>query len=181
MNLEIGDHRLSRFRYEYSLVDIIIHLPTGPASPTIASILGAAAVPEKAATPAPDLFDALCDYQPQTLAELVARLGEVILGEPLPAALAVKIERFLDDSDELAKAVPAIPKIEESETHASRSRPHTVPVPAKGVPPTGTSPRLAAPAPRPRSAGPRFSSPEFKQRVAEVVHALMCVPEYQLS
>ena len=65
--------------------------------------------------------------KPASVAEVVARMGDALFGEPAPAAARRKIEAFLTNN------------------------------------------------------APALDSPAFKCRAREALHALMCLPEYQLN
>jgi hypothetical protein len=138
----------------------------------------AEAVPTELPVPAPpdakfDVCATIYAAGPATVGEVVERMGVTLYGGALAPAQAKKIETFL-----------------------------LTPGPAPGdAPPgkkTGKSPKGAgpevAPAPHARSAEPKkdppepldpkdvkIDSPEFKARVREAFHALMCLPEYQLN
>ena len=79
-----------------------------------------------------DPLTVLFATKPASVQELIRRMGELLYGEPAPAAARAKIEKFLLDG---------------KKTIASKD----------------------------------MESKEFKQRAREALHALMCLPDYQLN
>jgi hypothetical protein len=158
---------------------------------------------------------------PKTVRAIVARMGELVHGEPVPEKVAAKLEKFL--SEKPASAEPR--KVGLRNQYTLPDTPTGVPLSAKyidvsdgtsntillndgtlrnyagkttaewlglagGSPPAvAPQPRVAKPRPaevapmphEPRPYQPNLDSPEFKARVREALHAMMCLPEYQLN
>ncbi|HYH63075.1 MAG TPA: DUF1800 family protein, partial [Urbifossiella sp.] len=103
---------------------------TGPAR-------GAVGTPNPGAPAAPmdarlDPMLVLFEPKPASVAEVVARMGDALFGEPAPLAARRKIEAFLLDG-------------------------------------------------KPSLTAAQLDTPAFKGRAREALHALMCLPEYQLN
>ncbi|MBN9119873.1 MAG: DUF1800 domain-containing protein [Planctomycetes bacterium] len=151
-----------------------------------------AAPPESAAPPPPDAkFDvgALIDAaKPKDVAAVVKRIGELLYGDTITPAQAKKIETFLltPASAPAPKGKAPAPKGGPPgglKVDASPDEPSAPPQPPKkGGPPPKTEAKKEPPAPKPLDPKDvKIDSPEFKARVREAVHAMMCLPEYQLN
>jgi hypothetical protein len=115
---------------------------------------------------------------PKDIATLVARMGELLYGERIAATQTAKIEKFLRAPLPSARAGAETPGKPKDPTPKPKSEGTTGSGKAGSVPPTTTSEKPAEPAPK--NASP-LESPEFKARVREALHAMMCLPEYQLN
>lgn len=128
--------------------------------------------------------------KPKDIAAVVRRMGELLHGEPLPAKTAAKIEAFLKQPPDPSapRDIPpqSVPGPGEPGDRAVAVAPA---IPSAGSPlpaGAGAKPQKLDTAPPPRAAKskpytPDVASDEFKARVREAVHAVMCLPEYQLN
>jgi hypothetical protein len=147
--------------------------------------------PGAAPAPAPpdgkfDVCTLVYEAKPKDVSAVVARIGELLYGEAVSPAQAKKIETFLLTPGPAPGKGPV-------------SQP-----PRPGGPNSGTAVKTPEPPPplkeevkkdgpkkdEPKKDGPpkpldpkdvKIDSPEFKARVREAVHAMMCLPEYQLN
>ena len=148
---------------------------TKPAEPRDAS----------APPPPPDAkFDvgALIDAaKPKDVAAVVKRIGELLYGEGVTAAQVKKIETFLLTPGPAPGAKPTPPKGPPGAKSAAVPEDLPPPPPKKGGDKPKPEAKKDAP---PKPLDPKdvkIDSPEFKARVREAVHAMMCLPEYQLN
>lgn len=128
--------------------------------------------------------------KPADVPAVVRRIGELLYGDAIPAGAAKKIETFLlTPQPEGTRPAPANP----TGPGAGKGEPERVgvdfepggPPPPKNAPP----PPPMAKKPEPKRAPPKPLNPKdvklddaaFKARVREAVHAMMCLPEYQLG
>ena len=144
---------------------------------------------------------------PKTVRAIVARMAELVHGEPAPAKVAAKLEKFLAERPAPPESpppgsgpLPALPgtpgsgKLSAINDGTSNTIVLSEPVPT--FPGQFFPPKPVAPAPRviaarppevapmphePKPYQPDLNSPEFKARVREALHAMMCLPEYQLN
>jgi hypothetical protein len=134
--------------------------------------------------------------KPMNIRTIVKQMGELVHGEPLPPATAAKIEKFL--SEPPAPADPQVPgsapyptlpgapgsgKLSGITDGTSNTivLPESVPTRPKGEPlAVAPAPRAVPEKPKP-AYKPDINSNEFKARVREALHAMMCLPEYQLN
>lgn len=119
--------------------------------------------------------------KPRTPAEIVRRMGEVLYGEAPPATVAARLEKFLLTPGPAAS--PAAPP--QPDAPPTDSATTTVKVNAEDPPttkPKDTPKTEPQSEPKPlRPEDVKLDSPEFKARVREALHAMMCLPEYQLN
>ncbi len=153
----------------------IIHLPTRPSRNTLATLLGAELLSEskKPEEDIKDSVDVLCSAKSKSRSELVAQLGELLYGERLPSALAERIEKFIREPTVIASS-------EKPVTVQSYYYPPpdtTIPLIPAENPGLAPPPRKVANKPKTPNPG----SPEFNLRIREALHAMMCLPEYQLN
>ena len=154
-------------------------------------------------TPEQDPVALIYAAKPMNVRTVVRQMGELVHGEPLSPATAAKIEKFLNEPPAPPETVnPA--GVRGTSYYApgiTDGTSNTLLFPeAKGtfVPPIfpGGDPLPVAPAPRAVAARPAEVAPapragkvykpdinsnEFKARVREALHAMMCLPEYQLN
>ena len=154
--------------------------PTAPTGPT----------PESAPPPPPEAKYDVCvtiyAAKPQTVGDVVKRMAAVLYGDTVPAGQAKKIETFLLTPGPAPTAAPKGPK-----GGSKKGGPPPEPPPpaaetkAKDEP--EKEPKKAKDEPKkepPKPLDPKdvkLDSPEFKARVREAFHAMMCLPEYQLD
>lgn len=134
--------------------------------------------------------------KPKTVNDVVKRMGELLYGDAIPPAVAKKVETFLLTPQPDGPRVPPQPK-------GPGSAPPGAPndgVERVGVDFEGQPPKKAAkiddkdaPPPKPKTEPKRvppkplnpkdvkIDASDFKARVREAVHAMMCLPEYQLG
>ncbi len=149
----------------------------------------AKAGPGEPPTPTPsspaDVITILYTPQPRDIPSLVQRMGELVYGQPIARAQAAKIEHFLNQPGSVSspkpKVMPSAPNAGSDILTASIGPPPGQPLPKVVV----ATPREVAP--RPHDAKPKppykpnLASTEFHARVREALHAMMCLPEYQLN
>ena len=148
------------------------------------------ALPKDPAPPPPDAkFDvgALIDAaKPKDIPAVVKQIGELLYGEAVTPAQTKKIETFLLTPGPAPGSKPTTPKvgvITDGTSNTVLVGEETPPVPPKGPPkPDAKKEPKKEPAPKPLDPKDvKLDSPEFKARVREAVHAMMCLPEYQLN
>ncbi|MDY3561699.1 DUF1800 domain-containing protein [Gemmata sp. JC673] len=128
-----------------------------------------------------DVCAAVYATKPKDVAAVVKRMGELLYGEAVTPAQAKKIETFLLTPGPAAPA-PADPKgpaakgkgakiaASSPTAGASKDAPKEEKKDAKKEPPQPLDPKDV-----------KLDSADFKARVREAYHAMMCLPEYQLS
>jgi len=144
---------------------------------TKAVILQAAgATPGKSSTPPPppeggvDPIATLYATKPKDVTALVTRMSELLYGDRIAATQTAKIEKFLREPLTAPKASAPQPKNGPKKGSGKSSEP---------VHPATTT---KAPVEEPKNSNAlNLESPEFKARVREALHAMMCLPEYQLD
>jgi hypothetical protein len=108
--------------------------------------------------------------KPKDVAALVTRMSELLYGDRIVATQTAKIEKFLHEPLTAPKASAPQPK-NGSRKESGKS--------SASPPPTTTT---KAPVEEPKNSNAiNLESPEFKARVREALHAMMCLPEYQLN
>jgi uncharacterized protein (DUF1800 family) len=145
-------------------------------------------------------FPSLGAAKPKNAAEMVQWMSEQLFGEPLPGKYARKLEEFFREPP---GEEPTPPPQNPAPVYGALSTP-TLPgavVPAGGtttppgysspgaysaalpVPPTAGKTATLAPPPRvvKRPLVFNLNSTEFQARCREILHAMMCLPEYQLN
>jgi hypothetical protein len=143
--------------------------------------------------PAPDAKFDVCALvyatKPKTVNDVVARMGELLYGDALPSAVAKKVETFLLTPQPDGPRVPPGPK------GPGPGAPPGVgfddvpeaPQPKKDAKVEAPPPKQKQPEPKrvpPKPLNPKdvkLDDAAFKARVREAVHAMMCLPEYQLG
>jgi hypothetical protein len=143
--------------------------------------------------PPPDAKYDVCELvyaaRPKDVGAVAKRLGELLYGEAVPAAVSKKLEVFLltpapttppnkGKANTAPGRAPSGADIVEAEPVAEPDLPEKGPAKkgAKAEPPKKPEP--------PKPLDPKdvkVDSPAFKARVREAAHAMMCLPEYQLS
>jgi hypothetical protein len=140
------------------------------------------------APPPPDVKYDVCELvyaaKPKDIAAVVKRLGELLYGDATPPAVAKKIETFL--LTPAAKVQPGQPGDPGGLPPGAPPKKEGVPDLPPGVPqpkqPAKKEPAKKEPPPKPLNPKDvKIDSPEFKARVREAAHAMMCLPEYQLN
>ncbi|MBY0458602.1 MAG: DUF1800 domain-containing protein [Gemmataceae bacterium] len=156
--------------------------PDGPPKP---ADTGSAPAPE----PKFDVCAAIYATKPKTVGDVVKQMGVLLYGEPPAAAQAKKLETFLltpgpaatppkpkdgpGPKVKLLKDVPPVEVVEEPAPVAPQPKPASKDgkkEPEKKEPPKPLDPKDV-----------KLDSAEFKARVREAYHAMMCLPEYQLN
>ncbi|MCE9567025.1 MAG: DUF1800 domain-containing protein [Planctomycetes bacterium] len=134
-----------------------------------------------------DVAAAVFATNPKDIPAVVKRMGELLHGEPLSPKVAAKLEQFLRERGPAAApattpapggAAPGFPSPVPPETATK-----TEFIPPPPLPKTVEAKPLT-PAPMPHKAPPfkpDLASDDFKARVREAIHAMMCLPEYQLN
>jgi hypothetical protein len=107
--------------------------------------------------------------KPKDVATLVARMSELLYGERIAATQTAKIEKFLREP--LTAPANESPAKNDPRKKSGKTEP---------VPPTTSTSKAPTEEPK-KSNAPNLESPEFKARVREALHAMMCLPEYQLN
>jgi hypothetical protein len=141
--------------------------------------------------PPPDAKYDVCELvyaeKPKDVAAVVKRLGELLYGDAVPAAVAKKLEAFLLTPAPLppapkAQTVPGGPPGAAAEEVDLPEGPPGAPPPKGPVGKGAKEPAKKEPLPKPLDPKDvELGSPAFKARVREAAHAMMCLPEYQLS
>ncbi len=147
-------------------------------------------------TPEQDPVALIFAAKPKDIPAVVKCMGELLQGEPLPTAVAAKLVKFLNQPGPPPSAATQSNVPAGSFYPAPAGLPGTAPaagvptpelIPPPGVPTTpGKPPKPLPIAPPPREVKakpfkPDIESTEFKARVREALHAMMCLPEYQLN
>jgi hypothetical protein len=131
---------------------------------------------KSSAPPAPppakvDPIVVLYATKPKDIPSLAARMSELLYGERIAATQIAKIEKFLREP--LTAPKPSDPQ------------PKQDPRKKGPVPPTATPTKTTTEEPKEKEAKKtgtiNMDSPEFKARVREALHAMMCLPEYQVN
>lgn len=109
--------------------------------------------------------------KPKDIPALAARMSELLYGERIAAAHIARIEKFLNEPLSAPASGPQ-PKSDKNPAKPSATS-------KAGPPPKGEEVKEKEPA---RKTGAvDMESAEFKARVREALHAMMCLPEYQLN
>ncbi|HEY1187618.1 MAG TPA: DUF1800 domain-containing protein [Gemmata sp.] len=127
-----------------------------------------------------DVCAAIYAAKPKDIGAVVKQMGVLLYGEAVPPAQAKKIETFLlTPNTAAAPAVPPkgpLPKGKQPKVEAPP------PGAAKEEPKGGDKKDVPKPPPKPLDPKDvELDSPDFKARVREAYHAMMCLPEYQLD
>jgi hypothetical protein len=139
-----------------------------------------------------DVWALVAATKPKDVAAVVKAIGELLYGDAVTPAQAKKIETFL-----LTPAAKPAPKPAPQPAGPAGQPPGAPPEPP---PPAKVEAKAEAPAPQPKGKGKdappakkdappkpldpkdvKIDSPEFQARAREAVHAMMCLPEYQLN
>jgi hypothetical protein len=150
--------------------------------------------------PLNDPIRTLYATKPRNVTGLIRLMGELLFGEQLNPTQATRIERFLHEPVTGAGANPPLTyyppysptaNFLSTITSGKTSSPQSAKINLDENVPTrpvakSTSRELAPP---PREVPPKpkpaveygLESPEFKSRLREAMHAMMCMPDYQLN
>ncbi|QJW94579.1 DUF1800 domain-containing protein [Frigoriglobus tundricola] len=145
--------------------------------------------PSANAPPPPDSKFDVCEFvyaaKPKDVAAVVKQLGALLYGDTVPAPVAKKLETFLLTpvaAPASGKEAPAAPP--GAPGGAPAKPPEPAPPPKKGGAKKAEAKKDEPKQEPPKPLDPKdvkLESPEFKARVREAVHAMMCLPEYQLD
>jgi hypothetical protein len=142
--------------------------------------------------PLPDSKHDVCELvyaaKPKDVSAVVKRLSEMLYGDAVPADVSKKIETFLLTPGPAPGPKPVTPKGPKGPP-APVEPPATVEDPDLPAQPGTSSPPKPKGKDEPKKDPPKplnpkdvkVDSPEFKARVREAAHAMMCLPEYQLN
>ena len=128
-----------------------------------------------------DVCTAIYAAKPKTVGDVVKRLGEVLYGDAIAPAQAKKLETYLLTP---GPAPGATPKGSKGPGGFNPKSDKFDPPPFDPQPQPKGPPQ---PEPKKEPAKPldpkdvKIDSNEFKARVREAAHAMMCLPEYQLN
>ena len=111
--------------------------------------------------------------KPKDIPALAVRMSELLYGERMPAAQIAKIEKFLHEPLTAPKSADTQPKQDPRKKSAASEAVKTAPQPPQAAVEEVKDPK--------KPATLNMDSPEFKARVREALHAMMCLPEYQLN
>ena len=140
---------------------------------------------DTASAPAPEAKHDVCTTifaaNPKDVAAVVTQMSTLLYGEAAAPAQVKKLETFLLTPGPTAGAAPAAPKgpkpkskgptpPETKSADGAKTKSEPEPKPKKAEPPKPLDPKDV-----------KLDSPEFKARVREAYHAMMCLPEYQLN
>ena len=132
-----------------------------------------------------DVCTAVYAAKPKDVAAVVKQISTLLYGDAPPPAQAKKIETFLLTPGPAPGPKPTMPKALPPGLKVEASDPSDLPPGAAPPPKTGTEkPKVEAKKEPPKPLDPKdvkLDSPEFKARVREAYHAMMCLPEYQLN
>jgi hypothetical protein len=125
--------------------------------------------------------------KPKDVPMLVAQMSEFLYGDRISATQTAKIEKFLLEPLTPPQSSGPVPK--SGGKLGLKSAPVTEAAAAEGPPPVSKEePKEPKGAKDPKdtktpkeSGPPNLDSPAFKARVREAIHAMMCLPEYQLN
>ena len=124
-----------------------------------------------------DICTAIYAAKPKDVAAVVKQMGTLLYGEAPTAAQAKKIETFLLTPGPAPRG-PMVPP--NPDLKGPNSRPPKVEAPPAPKPVDKTKDKTEPAKPLdPKDV--KLDSPEFKARVREAFHAMMCLPEYQLN
>jgi hypothetical protein len=118
--------------------------------------------------------------KPKNIAAVVKQMGELLYGDKITAEQAAKIEKFLNEPG----PPPGQPQ---PQPGGPGDGPAGGPTPARPTEPPPPLPKAEPKKDAPKKDEPKkpykpeIDSPEFKARVREALHAMMCLPEYQLN
>jgi hypothetical protein len=157
--------------------------------------------PKSPSQPTKDPIKAFYAIKPKNVFGLIKQMGELLFGEPINAVQTARIESFL--SEPMTKLESYAPDHQQPTSNAPGSSPtysplgstspRPLPATNQNTEPLPTHPLSEKPklelAPAPREVSPKskpavefgLDSPEFKSRLREALHAMMCMPEYQLN
>jgi uncharacterized protein DUF1800 len=150
--------------------------------------------------PGQDPVAAIYAAKPKDIAEVVRAMGDLVYGQEISSEQAAKLVKFLNEpgpppgqpapppskggppgGSESIPGEPAPPPTAKTESKAE-SKADDVPGKAKDeakkTEPKKTEPKKTEPK---KPYKPDIASDEFKARVREALHAMMCLPEYQLN
>jgi hypothetical protein len=130
-----------------------------------------------------DVCTAIYASKPKSVGDVIAQMAVVLYGtgDAVPASQMKKIETFLLMPGPVPAKAPAGASMggtaEKDESIAPKAKPD---VKKKPVEKAKEEPKKTQPKPLdPKDV--KLDSPEFKARVREAFHAMMCLPEYQLD
>jgi len=119
--------------------------------------------------------------KPKDIPAIVRRMGELLHGEPVSPATAAKLVAFLSEPPDPTNGHPIGRPVYPDLPGGGTIPPQDLPmsVPSKKADPLPVAPPPHAVKPKPYK--PDLASDAFKARVREALHAMMCLPEYQLN
>jgi hypothetical protein len=142
--------------------------------------------------PAPNQDPVVLIYasKPKDIPAVVKAMGELVYGQDIAREQAAKLVKFLNEPGPPPGPAPGTQSPHDHEVGTSDK----VAVAEAGTPPPAQPPKPLPPKqkdpPKKEAAGkdepkkpykPEIASDEFKARVREALHAMMCLPEYQLN
>jgi hypothetical protein len=146
-------------------------LPPGASPGAPPSTAGAPPAPPQ---PQHDPVVVLYAAKPKDVHALVEHMSEVLYGDRISPAHVARIEKFL-----LAPLMPVQQNVPAPK--GPRNKTATVaPEKPVGPPPAKEPEKKGSPVVK-KGGPPDLQSPDFKARVREALHAMMCLPEYQLN
>jgi hypothetical protein len=158
--------------------------PTEPKAPTSSS------TPPPPAT-GQDPVALIYAGKPKDIPAIVAAMGELVYGQDIPNEQAAKLVKFLNQPatsptekpQPKGRTMPAPPPIEPVNDPTSTAKDEVQPdkkenPKAKKEEPKKADPKKNEPK---KPYKPDLASDDFKARVREALHAMMCLPEYQLN
>ncbi len=127
-----------------------------------------------------DICTAIYAAKPKDVAAVVKQMSALLYGDVAPAAQVKKIETFLLTPGPAAGQAPPMPP-KGGPKFKDSAKVDAPPAPPQPTPP---KPKGEVKKEPPKPLDPKdvkLDSPEFKARVREAYHAMMCLPEYQLN
>ncbi len=172
--------------------------PAIPKVPTLPGTTAVAPQPRLTVSPLPrmDPVTTLYTTKPRNVTNLIQHMGELLFGDRMDAMLTARIEKFLHEPVvNMESTGPGQSALYAPQGYipvpiaSPGSQPDTIKLPEllPTLPREKVSPTNLAPPPREVQAKPKpaieygLESPEFKARLREALHAMMCMPEYQIN
>ncbi len=129
-----------------------------------------------------DICTAIFSTKPKAVAEVVKRMGELLYGESITPVQTKKIETFLLTPGPGVQSTPSLPPSVPDPKRGIIKEPPPPPLPVAPEPKKPGDPPAKKEPPKPLDPKDvKLDSMEFKARVREAFHAMMCLPEYQLN
>jgi hypothetical protein len=130
--------------------------------------------------PAVDPVVTLYTTKPKDIPALVARMSELLYGDQIAPTEIAKIDKFLHEPLTPPKAKSPDPQPKPKKDSDKVSEKNDTATATTTPKPLVEEPKETKQEPK-KPVALNMDSPEFKARVREALHAMMCLPEYQLN